>query len=173
MNGPAAFCNPSSSPSHRSQTQFSIMYSYLICEKPNKNIFKKNVFSPSSRFFSISIICFFKILNSTDPHSFFSLQQSSSYAGPDQTRISNLFQKKIRSFFNVPDPDFKNPDLDQDMNYKRPLDWEPKKGCGSTTWIRILFFSLHRFFSWDGDLNLEPDLDIKFQPKKRKRVRRP
>ena len=39
LNGPAAFCNPSSSPCQRSQTQFSIMYLYLICEKPNKNIY--------------------------------------------------------------------------------------------------------------------------------------
>ena len=44
MNGPAAFCNPSLSPIQRNQTQFSIIYLYLILYEKNPiKIFKKKL----------------------------------------------------------------------------------------------------------------------------------
>ena len=61
---------------------------------------------------------FFKILNSTDPHSFLSLQQSSSNAGRDPEQNIEL-KKKVLNFFNVltlSGSRFQHPDPDQDPN---------------------------------------------------------
>ena len=75
-------------------------------------------FSPSSRFFYLYHL-FFKILNSPDPHSFLSLQQSSSYEVRDPDQDIELNFKKSPHFFNIltlSGSRFQHPDPDQDPN---------------------------------------------------------
>ena len=114
---------------------------------------------------------FFKILNSTDPHSFLSLQQSSSYAGRDPEQ--NIELKKRSSIFLTFLP---YPDPDSSTRFRIRIRIKKATGPGSQKKrmrIRILFFLSPLLFSWDGDLNLEPDRVTNFNKEKREKVRRP
>ena len=133
------------------------------------------MFFPFLSFFSISIICFSRFLTARIRILFFLSSSLLHTRVGIRSRISNL-KKRSSIFFNVltlSGSRFQHPD--QDPNLKRPLDWDPKKKR-----MRIHNLDPHSFFflspllfSWDGDLNLEPDRVTNFNKEKRKKVRRP
>ena len=136
----------------------------------------QSMFFPFLSFFSISIICFSRFLTARIRILFFLSSSLLHTRVGIRSRISTLKKRSsiFLTFLPYPDPDSSTRIRIRIRIKKDHWTGIPKKnGCGSTTWIRILFFLSPLLFSWDGDLNLEPDLDIKFQPKKRKRVRRP
>ena len=120
---------------------------------------------------------FFKILNSTDPHSFLSLQQSSSYAGRDPEQNIELKKRSsiFLTFLPYPDPDSSTRiriririKKTTGPGSQKKTDADPQPGSAF-----FFFFLSPLLFSWDGDLNLEPDRVTNFNKEKRKKVRRP
>ena len=112
----------------------------------------QSMFFPFLSFFSISIICFSRFLTARIRILFFLSSSLLHMRVGIWTRISNLIFKKVLIFLTfLPYPD---PDSSTRIRIRiRILDWDPKKnGCGPTTWIRILFFSLHCFFLGMGIL---------------------
>ena len=147
-------------------------------KKSPKSEWRQRVENQSINVFPLPLVffylyhLFFKILNSTDPHSFLSLQQSSSYAGRDPEQNIEL-KKKVLNFFNVltlSGSRFQHPDPDQDPNSGLG---SKKKRMRTHNLDPHSFFLSPLLFSWDGDLNLEPDLDTNFNKEKRKKVKRP
>ena len=132
----------------------------------------QSMFFPFLSFFSISIICFSRFLTARIRILFFLSSSLLHTRVGIRSRISNL--KKRSSIFLTFLP---YPDPDSSTRFRIRIRIKKATGPGSQKKrmrIRILFFFLSPLlFSWDGDLNLEPDRVTNFNKEKRKKVRRP
>ena len=132
----------------------------------------QSMFFPFLSFFSISIICFSRFLTARIRILFFLSSSLLHTRVGIRSRISNL--KKRSSIFLTFLP---YPDPDSSTRIRIRIRIKKATGPGSQKKTdadpHSFFFLSPLLFSWDGDLNLEPDLDMIFNKKKRKKVRRP
>ena len=139
------------------------------------------MFFPFLSFFSISIICFSRFLTARI-RILFSLSSSLLHMRVGiWTRISNLIFKKVLIFLTF----LPYPDPDSSTRIRIRIRIKKTTGPGSQkkrmrihnldphSFFLFFFFLSPLLFSWDGDLNLEPDRVTNFNKEKRKKVRRP
>ena len=131
----------------------------------------QSMFFPFLSFFSISIICFSRFLTARIRILFFLSSSLLHTRVGIRSRISTLKKRSsiFLTFLPYPDPDSSTRIRIRIRIKKTTGPGSPKKnGCGSA-----FFFLSPLLFSWDGDLNLEPDRVTNFNKEKRKKVRRP
>ena len=136
------------------------------------------MFFPFLSFFSISIICFSRFLTARIRILFFLSSSLLHTRVGIRSRISTLKKRSsiFLTFLPYPDPDSSTRiriririKKTTGPGSQKKTDADPQPGSA----FFFFFFLSPLLFSWDGDLNLEPDRVTNFNKEKRKKVRRP